>query len=64
MAEAPLQELKYAIQYRRKDDGIVWHTMAAFDVQGPAEWYYELQRKEPDRPYEYRLIELVSAQEG
>jgi hypothetical protein len=51
--------LPYLIQYRRKD-GIKWTNMAAFDVQGAAETYYEKQRNDPkdDWPWEYRLIEV------
>lgn len=52
-----LEPLKFAIQYRRKRDAGAWRTMAAFDVQGPADWYLGLQ-SEVDGPWEYRLFDI------
>ena len=53
-----LDGLRYVVQYRKKADGIKWLPMAAFDVVGAAESYYEKQRGEDDWPWEYRLIEI------
>jgi len=53
-----LDGLNFVIQYRRKDQTEnydPWHAMAAFDVQGPAEKYYEQQSSET---WEYRLVEI------
>lgn len=53
-----LEGLNYVIQYRRKDQTHSfdpWHAMAAFDVQGPAERYYEQQESST---WEYRLVEI------
>jgi hypothetical protein len=53
-----LDGLNYVVQYRRKDQTHSfdpWHAMAAFDVQGPAEQYYE---KQESSIWEYRLVEI------
>lgn len=52
--------LKFLIQYRRKDDGVRWHNMAAFDVGGPAEKYFNEQSRDEDWPWEYQLVNLES----
>jgi hypothetical protein len=50
--------LKFLIQYRRRDDGVRWHNMAAFDVMGPAEKYFAQQRRDEDWPWEYQMVDL------
>jgi hypothetical protein len=51
-----------AVQYRRKDDGIAWITMAAFDVRGAADAYHGLQRNDDvNCPWEYRVVDLPPA---
>jgi hypothetical protein len=54
--------LKFLIQYRRKDDGVRWHNMAGFDVQGPAEKYLKQQSLDEGWPWEYSLLDLESGQ--
>lgn len=54
-----LNGLHAVVQYRRKDGGHGWITMAAFDTAGPAESYYEQQRKSDTSPWEYRWFEIV-----
>lgn len=53
--------LKFLIQYRRKDDGVRWNNMAAFDVRGPAETYFEKQGGH-GIPWEYQLVDLESGE--
>lgn len=58
-----LDGLNYVIQYRRldqTDNFDPWHTMAAFDVLGPARTYFEKQGNET---WEYRLIDLETGAE-
>jgi hypothetical protein len=53
--------LKFLIQYRRNDDGVRWHNMAAFDVAGAAERFFAKQKENndiEDWPWEYRLVDL------
>jgi len=50
--------LHFLIQYRRKDDGVRWGNMAAFDVMGPAEIYLAQQRCDEDWPWEYQMVDL------
>lgn len=47
-------DLPFVVQYRRKDDGVCWTNMAAFDTEGPAERYCRECAGE-DRPWEYRV---------
>lgn len=47
------------VQYRRKEDGIFWHNMAAFDSLGVAEHYCAELTKNQMRPWEYRAIEVL-----
>ena len=50
--------LKYLIQYRRTD-GLRWHNMAAFDVIGAAERYFENNTKGSEEwPWEYQMVDL------
>ena len=54
-----LDDLKFVIQYRsRRPLGHGWKNMAAFDVAGPAEKYFDEQRYNDDWPWEYRLVDL------
>lgn len=55
---ADLQNLTAVVQYRRKDGGHPWVTMAAFDVAGAAEKYCDQQSKLDSCPWEYRWLEL------
>jgi hypothetical protein len=55
--------LKFLIQYRRRDDGVRWYNMAAFDVAGPAEKYFAQQSNDDDWPWEYRLIDLDASEQ-
>lgn len=50
-----LKGLRYAVQYRRKNEGVAWVTMAAFDVEGAADSYFRRQESEF---WEYRMIEI------
>lgn len=57
-----LKGLTAVVQYRRKDQGEYfdpWHTMAAFDVPGPAERYCNSQAA--DAPWEYRWLKIPDA---
>jgi hypothetical protein len=49
--------LKFVMQYRRRDDGVAWRAMAAFDVEGAAEHYFA-KHSSPDGPWEYRLFDV------
>jgi len=61
-AEAPIfSGLVAVVQYRRKDDGIAWHTIAAFDQRGVAERYADNCGK-GDMPWEYRVVDVPEAQ--
>lgn len=56
--EDVLSSLNYVVQYRRKDQTKPfdpWHTMAAFDVEGPAQRYCEQQSSDT---WEYRWLEI------
>lgn len=53
---SPFEGLTALVQYRRKDDGVTWHNMAAFDFFGPAERYRDKQ--DPEAPWEYRAVDL------
>lgn len=58
-----LSGLCHVVQYRRKDQTDQfdpWHSMAAFDVLGAAEAYYE---KQESSMWEYRLIEISGDEE-
>lgn len=50
--------LKFLIQYRRKDDGIHWHNMAAFDGVLAAERFFRQQDTDEACPWEYQLVDL------
>lgn len=58
--EDKFSNLYYLIQYRRRDDGIRWINMAAFDTSLSAERYFEMQRCDDDWPWEYQLVDLES----
>ncbi len=58
-----IQELHFAVQYRQKDPSSgfdPWHTMAAFDVEGPAQTYCDKQGNET---WEYRMVPIPDAAE-
>ncbi len=46
--------LPFVVQYRRKDGGIRWADMAAFDLLGPAERYRDTCAGD-NVPWEYRV---------
>jgi len=46
------------VQYRQKVGGGDWKNMAAFDVNGAAESYFQKQDTSENWPWEYRLIDL------
>lgn len=50
--------LKFLIQYRRKDDGVRWHNMAAFDGILAAERFFKQQSTDADCPWEYSLFDI------
>ena len=54
MGERLTDGLNYFIQYRGKRHPTAWRTMAAFDVIGAAETYYDAQQSDI---WEYRLVE-------
>jgi hypothetical protein len=56
--EDGFSNLYFLIQYRRKDDGVRWINMAAFDVRGPAEKYFAEQSRDEEWPWEYRFFDL------
>ena len=62
MTQQALEGLAFVVQYRAKRDGIEWRPMAAFDVLGPAEWYYGMQKTGENWPFEYRLIRLADGE--
>jgi len=45
------------VQYRRKDDGIKWHAMAAFDSRSIAD-KYAISCSDEERPWEYRVVDV------
>lgn len=49
--------LKALVQYRRKETGIRWVNMAAFDSMHMAE-KYAIECSNSDRPWEYRAVEV------
>ena len=60
MMDDLLTGLRYVVQYRRKDWTVhfdVWHTMAAFDVEGAASFYCD---KQGNDTWEYRWLEIPS----
>jgi hypothetical protein len=56
-----LSGLKAAVQYRRKDGGHDWVTMAAFDGRGVAEFYFSGLARHEGWPWEYQVIDLDGA---
>lgn len=58
MSDDTFSGLKFVIQYRRRDFGHGWKTMAAFDLEGPAEKYFDEQRYDEDWPWVYRLLDI------
>lgn len=50
------------VRYRRKDDGIRWHTMAAFDSKSIAD-KYAAECSSDDRPWEYDAINVPSEEQ-
>lgn len=50
--------LKAVVQYRRKDEGIQWRTMAAFDSRTMADKYVADCSRDGDRPWEYRAVDV------
>lgn len=52
----PKPALPFVVQYRRKDEGIFWVDMAAFDVPGVAERYRD-KCAEGDVPWEYQIVD-------
>ena len=52
-----LSGLKAVVQYRRKEEGIAWMTMAAFDSESMAEKYAKECTGE-NRPWEYQAVIL------
>lgn len=64
MSEDQFDGLKFLIQYRRKDDGIRWHNMAAFDGVLAAERFFNQQDKTEECLWEYRLVDLEQSGSG
>lgn len=54
--EALLEGLNFVVQYRRKDSGAAWTSMAAFDREGPANRY--AAKCKENEPWEYRVIAI------
>jgi hypothetical protein len=52
--------LHFLIQYRRKDNGVRWHNMAAFDGTLAAERYFTSQSCDEAWPWEYQMIDIES----
>lgn len=50
--------LQFFVQYCGKRNPTAWHTMAAFDVEGPARWYFEMQKSDV---WDYRLVDAAGA---
>lgn len=50
--------LYFLIQYRRKDDGIRWINMAAFDGALAAERYFKSQDTDANCRWEYQMLDL------
>jgi hypothetical protein len=50
--------LKFLIQYRRKDDGVRWHNMAAFDGELAAKRFFGQQDTDESCPWEYSLYDI------
>lgn len=50
--------LPFVVKYRRKDDGVLWIPMAAFDREGPAERYCASCAAESS-PWEYCVVEVT-----
>jgi hypothetical protein len=53
--------LKFLIQYRRKDDGVRWHNMAAFDGVLAAGRFFKAQDADDACPWEYRLKDIEAS---
>lgn len=58
---SPFKGLNALVQYRQKENGIVWHNMAAFDSMGIAERYRDKQGA--SAPWEYRAVDLSTTGE-
>ena len=54
---ACLEDLKWAVRYRRKDSS-GWITMAAFDSDGVAQRYAADCAGDGTRPWEYEAFEI------
>ena len=55
--------LPYVVQYRRKDDGIHWIDMAAYDVLSVAERYRD-ECAGDNVPWEYRVDDRAALANG
>ena len=60
MTDVLLKGLKAVVQFRRKDGGHPWQTMAAFDLKTVAESYCK-RLSDGDRPWEYQVVDLITA---
>lgn len=47
------------VRYRRKEDGVKWHNMAAFDVRSIAD-KYAADCSKADSPWEYEVVDVTA----
>lgn len=58
-----LKGLTHAVQYRSIGSGQQWVTMAAFDGELAAKFYYEAQEKRETTHWSYRMVDLCECHE-